>query len=326
MYMMQSPGRQGSTSHSQPSLEEAQLRGLVPNSIQAFISLPGINVSLCSESDCVHCIFYLMPTLWLQDLGDSANSASAHSIVHKYRVKVINPKNKKNYKWLNLHDVNRRFYSVLELKRQLMESLGEHVPAETDMNTFNVGYLKKPSQAKHWLITERDLEIMYGQSGEEISLWCDHRLEEDAVPPTSTSQGNKRPGPSASTGSEVPTAKRVKNSTNYSKREDEIEELSTELRKIHGEKYTYPQYKLWARMIKCGQHAHRDHPPNVPMITGSYSKEKKQKDSGLGDLIAGATVAIVKLLKAHQRERKIVLQLTQWAYPQARKWPVLKTT
>lgn len=55
-----------------------------------------------------------------------------------------------------------------------MESLGEHVPAETDMNTFNAGYLKKPSQAKHWLITERDLEIMYGQSGEEISLWCDH--------------------------------------------------------------------------------------------------------------------------------------------------------
>ena len=96
MYMMQSPGQQGSTSHSQPSLEEAQLRGLVPNSIQAFNSLPGINVSLCSESD--HCIFYLMLTLWLQDLGDSANSASAHSIVHKYRVKVINPKNKKNYK------------------------------------------------------------------------------------------------------------------------------------------------------------------------------------------------------------------------------------
>ena len=64
----------------------------------------------------------------------------------------------------------------------------------------------------------------------------DHRLEDDAVPPTSASQGNKRPGPSASTGSEVPTAKRVKNSTNYSKREDEIEELSTELRKIHEEK------------------------------------------------------------------------------------------
>ena len=56
-------------------------------------------------------------------------------------------------------------------------------------------------------------------------------------------------------------------------------------------------------MIKCGQHAHRDHPPNVPMITGSYSKEKKQKDSGLGDVIAGAAVAIVKALKSSP-ERK----------------------
>ena len=152
---------------------------------------------------------------------DSANSASAHSIVHKYRVKVINPKNKKYYKWLNLHDVNRRFNSVLELKRQLMESLGEHVPAETDVNTFNVGCLKKPSQAKHWLITERDLEIMYGQSGEEISLWCDHRLEEDDLHlPVKAIRDRDH---LLSTGSEVPTAKRVKNSTNYSKREDEIE-------------------------------------------------------------------------------------------------------
>lgn len=46
------------------------------------------------------------------------------------------------------------------------------------------------------------------------------------------------------------------------------------------------------------------------MITGSYSKEKKQRDSGLGDAIAGAAVAIVKALKSSP-ERKENCPTTQ---------------
>ena len=72
--------------------------------------------------------------------------------------------------------------------------------------------------------------------------------------------------------------------------------MTTELNAIHGDQYSYPQYKLWARLITCGQHAYKENAPNVPMITGSYSKERKQKDSSsnLGDVIAGAAVAIIE--------------------------------
>ena len=104
--------------------------------------------------------------------------------VCRYRVKVIHPKCKKNYNWLNLNDVSRKFTTVLELKQQLISSLGEHVPAHLEISTFSVAYLKKPAQSRQWLITERDLETMYAQSGEEISIWCDHRCKDSSTPST----------------------------------------------------------------------------------------------------------------------------------------------
>ena len=55
-------------------------------------------------------------------------------------------------------------------------------------------------------------------------------------------------------------------STNYT-RQNEIEDLATERKTKHGDKFSYPQYELWSRLIKCGQHDDKDNPPNVPMIT-----------------------------------------------------------
>lgn len=158
----------------------------------------------------------------------------------------------------------------------------------SEIDKFNVGYLQRKTQAKQWIVCNQDVESMYAQSSEDISLWCDQRLDESAI---SNSASKKR-----SSGAEkTPPAKR----TNYAEREDAIEEITTELNEIHGDDYSYPQYKLWARLIACGQHADKENAPNVPMITGSYSKERKQKaDSpNFGEVIAGAAVAIVKALK-----------------------------
>jgi len=35
----------------------------------------------------------------------------------------------------------------------------------------------------------------------------------------------------------------------YAEREDNIEKMATKLKKKHGDEYSYPQYKLWARLI-----------------------------------------------------------------------------
>ena len=40
------------------------------------------------------------------------------------------------------------------------------------------------------------------------------------------------------------------------------------------------------------------------MITGSYSKERKQKESNLGEVIAGAAIAIVKALKQSPEKKE----------------------
>ena len=100
--------------------------------------------------------------------------------------------------------------------------------------------------------------------------------------------------------------KKAARSTNYSRREDEIEDLATELKKMHGDKFSYPQYKLWSRLMQCGQHDDKDNPPNVPMITGSLSRERKQKDANFSDALAGAAVAIVKAMKGSPEKSEMV--------------------
>ena len=138
----------------------------------------------------------------------------------------------------------------------------------------------------------------------DISLWCDKRLPEqnDAGP---SGRGKKRP--SDSTDESVTTTKKAARSTNYSPREDEIEDLATELKKMHGDKFSCPQYKLWSRLIKCGQHDDKDNPLNVPTITGSLSaRERKQKDANFSDALAGAAVAIVKALKGSPEKSEMV--------------------
>ena len=217
---------------------------------------------------------------------------STSAPVYVYRVKVINPQNKKNFLWLNLHGVSRRFTSPIDLKQQLIDSLKDNVPPLSAIDSFHVGYLQKPSQAKQWIVSSDDLDCMYAKlSSNEVSLWCDMRVAQ-SVDKTARSSGKTKR--SASTQDGAPPSKRP---TNYALREDEIEELASEIREKHSDSLTYPQYKLWARLIKNGQHKDMSKPPDHPMITGKYSKTPKTKDVDVVDVVSGCAVAIVKALK-----------------------------
>ena len=124
------------------------------------------------------------------------------------------------------------------------------MPPLSAIDSFHVGYLQKPSQAKQWIVSSDDLDCMYAKlSGNEVSLWCDMRIAE-SVDKTARSSGKTKR--SASTETDAPPSKRSTKSTNYALCEDEIEELALEIREKHGDSLTYPQYKLWARLIKNG--------------------------------------------------------------------------
>jgi len=173
---------------------------------------------------------------------------------------------------LDMHSTTQRFQTPLELKKKIHESFVNHVPC--NFENMQVGYFLQSGRAqkKKWIDSDVDLSAMYSHfhSGDEILLWCDGC-------------------DSSSSAVEKPTGKKSKDSDETSSKrmhhEDEIDKLAMELMKLHGDKYTYPAYKVWARMIKNSQWDKMDDPPPIKMIT-SGKTTKKDKDSVV-DIIAG---------------------------------------
>lgn len=191
-------------------------------------------------------------------------------------MKVI-PKVKKDFKIISWRGVSEKFKSLLELKMRLFSTLTDHLPPESEVYSFEVGYLEGRKQTKRWIISDKDITEMYENEDEEILLWCDGK---DVT--------RKRKHPDDASPESAVTSKRSNGS-----HESHIEDLTQELSSIHGDKFNYAQYKLWARMIVNKQHINKDVPPNIPMIVGKIEKKSKRDFS---ETISDCAVAIVKAL------------------------------
>ena len=135
-----------------------------------------------------------------------------------------------------------------------MEEFDKQVPSTLN---FSVGYFEGRQSTKKWLVSTEDLHAMYFSfqlsSKTDISLWCDGVCNEDEVTPARKRKRLNDDCP--------PTSKRAE-------KESEVDDVTSDLKGLHGDKYTEPQYRLWARMIINGLHSSRESPPNIPMITG----------------------------------------------------------
>jgi len=206
----------------------------------------------------------------------------------KYAVKLINEKNKKDCQTVDLHGVTKVFSTTLELKCQLIESLDKLVPPASKIDSFQVGYLYGRPQKKRSIISTEDLEAMYtsAKPNGEILLWCTKRdTDESDSCKTGSSSSRKR---STNSSSDGPQTKKA----SY---ESTLEELTDELKQIHGDKYNYAQLKMWARMIGSQQWKSKDNPPPIPMICGSHSKEKRKDDTS--GALTEAAVAFAHALR-----------------------------
>ena len=173
----------------------------------------------------------------------------------------------------------------VELKMKLLSTLSEHLPPISEIDSFEVGYMEGRRQTKRWIISEDDISEMYENAPNddcEILLWCDGK--------DVSRIDRKRKGSDISVDKTAPK----RSSPTSSSHEQEVEALSQELNSIHGEKYTYAQYKLWARMILNQQHRDKETPPNIPMIMGKPEKKAKKDFS---ESLADCAVAIVKALQ-----------------------------
>ena len=91
----------------------------------------------------------------------------------------------------------------------------------------------------------RDLEAMYKAAtiGDKITIWCEACKEEQSGETSVPRIGHKRKSADSDGDDALPA-----------KRAEKIEELASQLHKKHGEVYTMPHLRIWARMILNKQH------------------------------------------------------------------------
>ena len=179
---------------------------------------------------------------------------------------------------LTWHNMSERFDSPTRLKLTLMEQFSEYLPSTPE---FQVGYLEGRGSQKRWIVRSEDLGSMYESfhEGDEIKLWCEGKSKDNA-------RGRKHRNESEN---EDPAPKRDHQA-------EEEREIRTKLEKQHANRYTGPQYTLWAKFIRMGRHESYDNPPPIPLMTGEQKGRPKQNKESVSDALAGAATAIANVL------------------------------
>ena len=191
---------------------------------------------------------------------------------YQYKVRIINPNKKSDFKLRLIHNFVSKFKTVEELKELLMSQFESLVSSSSD---FGVGYIEG-SQQKIGVETEEDLRFMYraNKKGGNITLWCD-----GCFPSSTTGPGTKR-------------KREVETATRRQDKEDEVEKIVMELSKNHPETEK-TKIRLWARMISGGLHDDYEKPPDIPAFR---PLKRPRKDSNLSDALCGAATAVCRAL------------------------------
>jgi len=196
-------------------------------------------------------------------------------------VKIINPQRKSDVVVKQLHQVQSKFDSVIDLCVKLVKELQQKVP---NSFTFSVGYYEGQHHVKMAIESDEDLQAMYKKypSG-EITLWCDGAVQE-----TSANAGKKR--------------KREETSftSKFHEREKEVEEVYKELVKKHSDSYDTPKLRLWARMIASNLHENMDVPPALPAFGGGLYKKSRQ--DSFTSILSSTAVAVTQALKSNSTQ------------------------
>ena len=209
--------------------------------------------------------------------SDSSNEEEP-TAQFSYFVRIINPKKKSDYVVQAWHDVRGQFDTPDSLKEKLVEHFPNDLPTSLQ---FKVGYFEGRGSTKRWIFEAHDLQTMYSSAdkgSKTINLWCEGKTEQDENDP-------------------LPPAKKSRSSVKSTRREqleEEVDDIFKQLKEKHQD-MTAPKLRLWACLIQSGHHDDYDTPPNIPLITGSSSKPKKES---IADALTGAATAVVKMIQS----------------------------
>ena len=153
------------------------------------------------------------------------------------------------------------------------------------ISELECGYLEKRTNAKSWVENDQDVEAIYKafSQTDEITLWCEGRPSEQLQNKT----GKKRKGTKSTDADKGPCSKRLHH-------EEQVDAICQELRELHNEKYTGPQFRLWARMKVNGQHNSMSEPPPIPSFTGNVPS-KCTRHEPLTEALTSAATAVAGL-------------------------------
>ena len=179
---------------------------------------------------------------------------------------MLDGNGKKGYK---VHKIrtSKRFTSHTDIKEQLLESLKEHIPA----NTFDIGYIEAGRQGvrgkMRWIFSSDDIDDMYksykSASKTEIILWCDGQKQ---------TTGKKRPLAAAEQNEGSSKRSRTPCSESIRKAMDEVTTIFQNLDEKHHGTYSPEQLKVWAHLISNGSHKSYDTAPNKRFFHGGKGK------------------------------------------------------
>lgn len=190
-------------------------------------------------------------------------------------MKIYDPSKRSKFSVRQMHNVSQRFKSVTALRSAIWHEFADAIPDEGE---FNVGFFEGKQHTKKWLVTNQDLDAMYSYFiGKPcVNLWCDGKVVEEEEE------------------EEIVPRKKQKRETKRSEREEQLEDVFQQLKRRHGDEYSGPQLRLWARMFVANTHDDLDRPPNVPLIVGHVQRQPRRES--LSDAFSNAASAIAKAL------------------------------
>ena len=181
-------------------------------------------------------------------------------------LKVLNPRNKKDFRMYVLRQVSSDLDSPNKLRNEIIEQYGEITKLAHNME---MGYFQ--ASRKVWINSRLDVNDLWSlvAKGEKITVWCvgsDESMwsgKRNYEPGLENKENNSSKKLKVSTGPGVESQKEL------------VKEYELDLKKKHEGAYSPFQYKLWAEMYAKGVHSSLEDPPAAAM----FNREKLSRSS-----------------------------------------------
>lgn len=184
-------------------------------------------------------------------------------------------------------------------KQFVVREFGNEICGEAE--DLEIGYFK--GNKRVWIRTDDDYLEVLGKlrSGNAITLWCDSGTK---------SSGRKRvladdKSDSDSDGTQRSSTSRLKRRKRslYEEKNARVQEIFEKLKVRHGDKYTGPQYRLWAEAIDVNQHSSYDEHPQGSFFSAMQGRAHGIRKSGSSDVLSTAVTTLATSLAAALQPR-----------------------